>query len=135
MKMGGLHTFIPKSLRGRKVIQESSIPAAEGSSHAHSIAGANIFDDAGHSIIRLVELLIERAHAARASDVHLDPRGGSLCVRLRVDGVLQDAYVLPVAIHAEVISRIKILSGLRIDEHYGAQDGRFRLALASGASV
>ena len=102
---------------------------------APQMANEDIFTDAQRSIIRLVELLIERAHTARASDIHLDPRADSLRVRFRIDGVLSDAYTLPLSIHGEIISRIKILSGLRIDEHYGAQDGRFRLALSSGASV
>jgi type IV pilus assembly protein PilB len=48
-------------------------------------------------------------------------------VRFRVDGVLQEVFALPKKIHSEVISRIKILSGLRTDEHQAAQDGRFRL--------
>ena len=95
----------------------------------------DIFTDAERSIIRLVDLIVEKAYHARASDVHIDPRVDSLCVRLRVDGAMRDAYTLPIAIHAEVISRIKILSGLRIDEHYGAQDGRFRAQIASGQSI
>jgi len=59
--------------------------------------------------------------------VHLDPRVDSLYIRLRIDGVLQDAHTLPLSIHSEIISRIKILSGLRIDEHQGAQDEDFAL--------
>ncbi len=81
------------------------------------------------SIIRLVDLLIKRAHAARASDIHLDPHSDGVDVRLRVDGVLQIAHSFPSGIHHEVISRIKILCGLRTDEHQAAQDGRFRVLL------
>jgi type II secretory ATPase GspE/PulE/Tfp pilus assembly ATPase PilB-like protein len=87
------------------------------------------------SIIRLVDGLIEHAYESRASDVHMDPRADSVVVRFRIDGVLQDAHVLPNTIHHEVISRIKILSGLRTDEHQAAQDGRFRMVFESGASV
>src|SRR5262245_21794463 len=57
------------------------------------------------SVIRLVDALIERAYSARSSDVHLDPRRDGLVVRLRIDGVLQDAHTLPPGIHGEVISR------------------------------
>jgi type II secretory ATPase GspE/PulE/Tfp pilus assembly ATPase PilB-like protein len=119
------------------VRQESSIPTADDSFHAGAAdaIGSDIYIDAGRSIIKLVDLLIERAHAARASDLHLDPRAEALCVRLRVDGALQDAHTLPLSIHNEIISRIKILSGLRIDEHYGAQDGRFRAMLPGGFPV
>jgi type II secretory ATPase GspE/PulE/Tfp pilus assembly ATPase PilB-like protein len=87
------------------------------------------------SIIRLVECLIEHAHAVRASDIHLDPSLTAVTVRLRVDGVLTDVHTLPLRIHNEVISRLKILCGLRTDEHQSAQDGRFELALSHGLSV
>jgi type II secretory ATPase GspE/PulE/Tfp pilus assembly ATPase PilB-like protein len=89
----------------------------------------------GLSIIRLVDLLIEQASAARASDIHLDPSPDGLHVRLRIDGVLQHVYTLPAAIHPEIISRIKILCSMRTDEHQAAQDGRFKMALPDGKSV
>lgn len=78
------------------------------------------------SIINLVNCLLEEAHRSRASDVHVDPIHGGLKVRFRVDGVLRDACTLPPGVHEEVISRIKVLCGLRTDEHQAAQDGRFR---------
>jgi type II secretory ATPase GspE/PulE/Tfp pilus assembly ATPase PilB-like protein len=56
-------------------------------------------------------------------------------VRVRVDGVLQESLLIPKQIHSEVISRIKVLSSLRTDEHQAAQDGRFRMTLASGSPV
>jgi len=87
------------------------------------------------SIIELIQVLIERAQHARASDIHLDPEADGVKVRMRIDGVLQDAHVFPLRIHQEVISRIKILSGLRTDEHQAAQDGRFRAHLPSGRNV
>ncbi len=83
------------------------------------------------SIIDLVDNLIEHAHAARASDIHIDPSVDRVEIRFRVDGVLQDAHNFPLTIHHEVISRIKILCGLRTDEHQAAQDGRFRIELRS----
>lgn len=78
------------------------------------------------SIINLVDYMVEHAHRLRASDIHIDPQQKSVRVRLRIDGVLQDEHTLPKSIHSEVISRIKILAGLRTDEHQAAQDGRFR---------
>ena len=93
---------------------------------------AEIAKSSGISIINLVEDLIKYSQAIRASDVHLDPVEGFVRARLRVDGVLHEAFRLPKNIHSEVISRIKILSGLRTDEHQSAQDGRFRLFLQKG---
>ena len=81
------------------------------------------------SIVNLVNAIIRSAHAARASDIHLDPLVNGLKVRLRVDGVLLDAETIPTEFHNEVISRIKILCGLRTDEHQAAQDGRFKIFL------
>jgi type IV pilus assembly protein PilB len=87
------------------------------------------------SVIRLVDLLVEHAHAAGSSDIHLDPRPDGLLVRLRVDGVLRDTHHLPKRYQHEIIARIKILCGLRTDEHQAAQDGRFRAELVSGSAV
>ena len=67
------------------------------------------------SIIGLVDALVEEAHNLRASDVHIDPDGKTVRVRMRIDGVLQDAHVFPKEIESEVITRIKVLAGLRTD--------------------
>jgi len=81
------------------------------------------------SIVKVVDFLIDEAYEKRASDIHIDPLENSIRVRLRIDGVLQDIHSLPKKIHSEIISRIKILAGLRTDEHQAAQDGRFRYLL------
>ncbi len=81
------------------------------------------------SVVKLVALIIEEAHGLRASDVHLEPQSDSIRVRYRVDGWLRDYHKLPLRMHSEVISRIKILAGLRTDEHQAPQDGRFRMVL------
>ena len=87
------------------------------------------------SIINLVNYLVEDAQNLRASDVHIDPQQENVRVRLRIDGVLQDAYVFPSSIHSEIITRIKILAGMRTDEHQAAQDGRFRCVLENTGPV
>jgi len=78
------------------------------------------------SIIELVDALIGEAHRRGASDIHIDPSKDKLRVRLRIDGVLTEVYQFPKTIHSEVIARVKILSGMRTDEHQATQDGRFR---------
>lgn len=87
------------------------------------------------SIINLVDSLIAHAYTARASDIHIDPEDQRVRVRLRVDGVLHDTFIFPKEIQSEVITRIKVLSGLRTDEHQAAQDGRFRSELKNIGSV
>jgi type II secretory ATPase GspE/PulE/Tfp pilus assembly ATPase PilB-like protein len=84
---------------------------------------------AAFSIIALVDALIEDGQNLRASDIHIDPLDKDIKVRMRIDGVLQDAHSLPKSIHSEIITRIKVLAGLRTDEHQTAQDGRFRIIL------
>lgn len=78
-------------------------------------------------IIALVDDMVSDAHQSRASDIHIDPAEKQVSIRFRVDGVLHDIYEFPKEIQSEVITRIKVLSGLRTDEHQAAQDGRFRL--------
>ncbi len=84
------------------------------------------------SIIQLVDNLIEHALALRASDIHIDPTNTNVAVKYRVDGVLEIAHILPLTVLSEIISRLKILCGLRTDEHQSAHDGRFRVKLKRG---
>ncbi|MDO8522784.1 MAG: GspE/PulE family protein [bacterium] len=79
------------------------------------------------SIINLVDALIEDAEHLRASDIHIDPKEKDVVIRFRTDGVLQDMALLPKDIQSNIVSRIKVLTGLRTDEHQIAQDGRFRI--------
>lgn len=89
----------------------------------------------GISIIALVDALVEEANNLRASDVHIDPDGKAVRVRMRIDGVLQDAHVFPKEIESEVITRIKVLARLRTDEHQTPQDGRFRIVLEESGPI
>ncbi len=87
------------------------------------------------SIIDLIDTLIDDAYNARASDIHIDPEEKRLRIRLRIDGVLHDSFIFPEEIHSEIISRIKVLSGLRTDEHQATQDGRFRAIIQKSNPV
>ncbi len=75
-------------------------------------------------VIRLVNLIVQRAVELRASDIHIEPFEESLTVRYRVDGVLQDVEAPPAGSTAAVISRIKIMANLNIAERRKPQDGR-----------
>jgi type IV pilus assembly protein PilB len=78
------------------------------------------------SIIELVHNLIKYSYKARASDIHIDPQENEIVVRARIDGVLYKIFTFKKDIQDEIISRIKILAGLRTDEHNSPQDGRFK---------
>lgn len=76
-------------------------------------------------INRIVETILDFAIKARASDVHIEPQAGRTRVRYRIDGILTEKLVLPRTVHDAVVSRIKILANLKIDERRLPQDGRF----------
>ena len=76
-------------------------------------------------ISKVVALIIKHALEQRASDIHIEPGEKTTRVRYRVDGVLHVNLTLPLRIHPAIVSRIKILSNLKIDETRKPQDGRF----------
>ncbi|MCY4338001.1 MAG: type II secretion system ATPase GspE [Gammaproteobacteria bacterium] len=78
-------------------------------------------------IIRLVNLIINRAVSLRASDIHIEPFARRMSVRYRIDGLLQDAEAPPAHSGAAIISRIKIMARLNIAERRLPQDGRIQL--------
>ncbi|PIR89446.1 MAG: type II secretion system protein GspE [Candidatus Harrisonbacteria bacterium CG10_big_fil_rev_8_21_14_0_10_40_38] len=87
------------------------------------------------SVIRLVDSLILNAYEARASDIHIDPAEHNIIARFRIDGVLHDSFNFKKELQSEIITRIKIISGMRTDEHQAAQDGRFKLQVKEGEFV
>lgn len=83
-------------------------------------------------IAQTVNLIIEYAIKSGASDIHIEPRESYVSVRYRVDGILKEANKLPKKVHNSLVSRIKILSNLKIDERRAPQDGRFKIQVGSG---
>ncbi len=76
-------------------------------------------------IAKIVATILEYAVSSRSSDVHIEPQEDRVRVRYRIDGILYDKLSLPKNVQEAVISRIKILSEMKIDEHRSPQDGRF----------
>lgn len=79
------------------------------------------------SIIDLVETMMTYAFNVRTSDIHLEPFEDKLIARMRIDGILSDIFTFPKGLHSGILTRIKVLGGMRTDEHQAAQDGRFRM--------
>lgn len=77
-------------------------------------------------IIKIVSSMLKEAVSVGASDIHIEPQKTRLRIRFRVDGDLQEVQSLPPELHPPVVSRVKILSNLKIDENRVPQDGRFR---------
>ena len=85
-------------------------------------------------ISKALNTILEYAVRAKASDIHIEPLEKALKIRCRIDGVLREIMNLPKSIEPALISRIKILSNLKIDEHRVPQDGQFAVAV-SGKEV
>ena len=81
----------------------------------------------GAPTIRVVNSLIERAFAERASDIHLEPQEGEMVVRMRIDGLLRRVLTVPAELQSTVISRLKIMGGMDIAERKVPQDGHAML--------
>ena len=81
-------------------------------------------------ISRALSTILEYAVKTRASDVHIEPLEKALKIRVRIDGVLREIMQLPKSIEPALVSRIKILSNLKIDEHRTPQDGQFTIEVA-----
>ncbi|HPG37226.1 MAG TPA: GspE/PulE family protein [Candidatus Saccharibacteria bacterium] len=107
-----------------KVIAEG----AEAESIDENVDEEDLAEDS--PIAKTVNLLVEYGIKSGASDIHIEPREGFVVVRYRIDGVLREANKLPRKVLGALVSRIKILSDLKIDEHRAPQDGRFKIEVA-----
>lgn len=106
--------------------EKAATPAAGGSA-AESEA---LIIKQDSPISRALNSILEYAARARASDIHIEPVEDELKIRCRVDGVLREIMKLPKSLESALISRIKILSNLKIDEHRVPQDGQFTVRVA-----
>ena len=80
-------------------------------------------------IIKLTDTILRYADENKASDIHIEPKENNTLVRFRMDGVLRDMATLPKEIHQQIVTRIKVMAGLRTDEHQAAQDGKLTIDL------
>lgn len=81
-------------------------------------------------ISRALTTILEYAAKSKASDIHIEPLENSLIIRCRIDGVLRQIMELPKSIEPALVSRVKILANLKIDEHRVPQDGQFTVFVA-----
>ena len=86
-------------------------------------------------VAKLVQVIISHAIDGHASDIHIEPMENDFRVRFRVDGVLHVSLIIPKSLGPVVVSRIKILANLKIDEKRKPQDGRFRITDKDGKSI
>lgn len=80
-------------------------------------------------IIKIVDTIITYAYQNKSSDIHIEPGKNYSLVRFRIDGILHDIIKLPLDLHPRIITRIKVLSKIRTDEHQAAQDGKLQIKI------
>ena len=104
----------------KKLIEENIRASLAGQAKTIEEAAAQL------PIVGIVDNILSYALASRASDIHIEILEDGTLIRYRVDGILYEILNIPKTIHSALVARIKILSGLKIDEHMKPQDGRFR---------
>ncbi|MDO8429920.1 MAG: GspE/PulE family protein [bacterium] len=87
-------------------------------------AGVAVSEEA--PIIKLVASTLKEAVNLKASDIHVEPERSNMRIRFRIDGDLQEVSKMPMELHQPIVSRIKVMSNLKLDENRIPQDGRFR---------
>ncbi|MBI2627979.1 MAG: type II/IV secretion system protein [Candidatus Niyogibacteria bacterium] len=80
-------------------------------------------------VIKVVAVMLRHAAEGNASDIHIEPQRDHLRIRFRVDGILHTSLVLPLKVHEAIVSRIKILTNMQLDEKRKPQDGRFSASI------
>lgn len=111
-----------------KVIKESEEEISIDSGVEEKLTAGNVQEIVQEApIARALNIILEYAVKSRASDIHIEPREAFIQIRFRIDGVLEDTMTLPKPLLSALITRIKILSNLRIDEHRVPQDGRIKI--------
>lgn len=117
----GVHFHLPPTPVAPIISEQQRIKA--------EIEKALVSADEEVPIVPVIDNLLLYAYLARTSDIHIKPEGDRVAIRLRVDGLLIDSFSFPKNIQSEIITRIKVLAGMRTDEHQSAQDGRFRTSV------
>lgn len=128
------HTNIEAALenyRGdvdKELSEVIDIQREDGTEKDEKVSDEEVSEDS--PIAQTINLLLEYAIRSNASDIHIEPREEYVQIRYRIDGVLKEVNRLPRNVHAALVSRVKILSNLKIDERRVPQDGRFKVKVA-----
>jgi type IV pilus assembly protein PilB len=119
-----LTKYSPYRAEIAKAVESLGVKGGEGNDKTISLEGGGSDEDA--PIIRIVSDTFKEAVLSKASDVHIEPQRGSLRIRFRINGDLQQVASLPEELAQPIASRVKVISSLKIDESRIPQDGRFR---------
>lgn len=116
--------------RGNITSELTQVIASDTTQDEEEVSEEDVAEDS--PIAQTVNLIIDYAIKQSSSDIHIEPREDYVSIRYRVDGQLKETNRLPKKVLAALVSRIKILSNLKIDERRAPQDGRFKVVIGSG---
>lgn len=124
-----LRRYSPYKTEIAKAVQAVAVKSSPATSRAISLEAVAATSGEEAPIIKIVASTLQEAVRLRASDIHFEPQENYLRVRFRIDGELKEEAALPLELSRAVISRIKVMSNLKIDETRIPQDGRFRVKM------
>lgn len=136
-RVWSFYEYVPKAqerLTGRVHIEESEVERLRKDLVGIATVGKAVsgFDFESASVTPFLELVFAGAIANRASDIHFEAEERSIKLRYRIDGILHDISTkIPTAFYIKAVSRVKLLSNLKINVTDRPQDGRFTIVLAS----
>ena len=125
---GHLLAAIEHAYSRSDLIESSLDDAADDYDVEAEISSGALVDDA--PVVKLVNALLEKAVADRASDLHIEPASQSVMIRMRIDGILHDTSEAPLNVLRPMVSRLKVMGSLDISQNRLPQDGRFSLSLS-----
>lgn len=107
-------------------LEDSSVVNITSNLKVEDLASTNL---GSAPVAKIVNMVLEYAINHHASDVHIEPREGRIAVRYRIHGILDEKLSLPAKLAPQVVTRIKILANMKIDEHRIPQDNRFQVKI------
>ena len=125
---GHLLAAIENAYSRSDLIESSLDDAADDYDVEAEMGSGALVDDA--PVVKLVNALLEKAVADRASDLHIEPASRSVMIRMRIDGILHDTSEAPLNVLRPMVSRLKVMGSLDISQNRLPQDGRFSLSLS-----
>ncbi len=124
---GHLLAAIEDAYSRSDLIESSLDDAADDYDVEAEMGSGTLVDDA--PVVKLVNALLEKAVADRASDLHIEPASRSVMIRMRIDGILHDTSEAPLNVLRPMVSRLKVMGSLDISQNRLPQDGRFSLTV------
>ena len=123
------------AIYNRELAQDFKRTIEENIKKSLEVKGDKVEDIAAAlPIVAIVDNFLSYAVSTHASDIHIEMLETSVLVRFRIDGILHEVTRIPKEVELPIVARIKLLAGLKIDEHYKPQDGRLRFVAGEEAT-